>query len=239
MSSRGRSTRERILELAHELILKQGYAATSLEQILERAAVTKGAFFHHFESKDELARALVDRYLASEQQVFEATLGRAVTLSADPLQQVLIGLRLLEEMFVGLDAPHPGCLIAAFLYQNQLMTAETSAKSREAFLAWRRHVAAKLTAAAKLHPPRIAVDYDSIGDLLNTVVEGTFIMAKLMEDPKMMVRQLRQVRAYIELVFGVEESAERSVVTAQASRRGKAARADAKPSTMRRARRAL
>ena len=118
MPKDGQSTRERILDLAHELVLKQGYAATSLEQILEGAGVTKGAFFHHFKSKEELARALVDRYLAGEQQVFDATLGRAEKLTSDPLQQVLVGLGLLEEMFAALDAPHPGCLIAAFLYQN-------------------------------------------------------------------------------------------------------------------------
>lgn len=222
MPKDGQSTRERILDLAHELVLKQGYAATSLEQILERAGVTKGAFFHHFKSKEELARALVDRYLAGEQQVFDATLGRAEKLTSDPLQQVLVGLGLLEEMFAALDAPHPGCLIAAFLYQNQLMTPETTAKSRKAFLVWRRHVAAKLAAAAKVHPPRVAVDYDSIGDLLNTIVEGTFVMSKLFDDRKMMVRQLRQLRAYIELVFGVEQPADTAVSPAnRAARRAR------------------
>jgi TetR/AcrR family transcriptional regulator, transcriptional repressor for nem operon len=211
----GQSTRERILELAHELVLKQGYAATSLEQILERAGVTKGAFFHHFKSKEELARALVDRYLAGEQQVFEATLSRAEKLTSDPLQQVLVGLGLLEEMFAGLEAPHQGCLIAAFLYQNQLMTSETTAKSREAFLVWRHHVAAKLSAAARIHPPRIPVDYDAIGDLLNTIVEGAFVMSKLFDDRKMMVRQLRQLRAYIELVFAAEQPARKAVSAAK------------------------
>lgn len=201
------TTRERILAQAHELILRQGYAATSLERILERAGVTKGAFFHHFKSKDELAAALVDRYLEDEQEVFEATMVRAERLSSDPLQQVLVGLGLLEEMFATLETPHPGCLVAAFLYQNQLMTPATTAKSREAFFAWRRHVATKLEAAAQLHPPRVPVDYEAIGDLLNTIVEGAFLMSKLFDDPKMMLRQLRQLRAYIELTFAVEDSA--------------------------------
>jgi TetR/AcrR family transcriptional repressor of nem operon len=214
----GQSTRERILELANDLVLKQGYAATSLEQILERAGVTKGAFFHHFKSKDELARALVDRYLAGEQQVFEATFGRAEKLTSDPLQQVLVGLGLLEEMFAGLEAPHPGCLIAAFLYQNDLMTPETTAKSREAFLVWRDHVAAKLSAAGKIHPPRIPVDYDALGDMLNTIVEGAFVMSKLFDDRKMMVRQLRQLRAYIELAFAAERPARKAVSAARRAR---------------------
>ena len=147
MARDGQATRERILEVANELVLKHGFAATSLEQILQRAGVTKGAFFHHFESKEELATALVDRYLVTEQDLVEATLRRAERLSSDPLQQVLIALGLLEEMFAKLDAPHPGCLVASYLYQNDLMTAETTAKSREAFLVWRHDIAGKLRAS--------------------------------------------------------------------------------------------
>jgi TetR/AcrR family transcriptional repressor of nem operon len=200
------STRQRILEQAHQLILRQGFAATPLDQILERAGVTKGAFFHHFKSKDELAAALVDRYVEDERRIFEATMGRAEKLSSDPLQQVLVGLGLLEEMFAGLEAPHPGCLVAAFLYQNQLMTPQSTAKSREAFLVWRRHIAAKLCAAAKERPPRTALDYEALADLLNTVVEGAFVMSKLFDDPKIMLQQLQQLRRYIELAFAVERA---------------------------------
>jgi TetR/AcrR family transcriptional repressor of nem operon len=149
----------------------------------------------------------VDRYLEAERRVFEATMGRAEKLTSDPLQQVLVGLGLLEEMFAALEAPHPGCLVAAFLYQNQLMTPDTTAKSREAFLVWRRHIAAKLSAAAALRPPRVSLDYDAVADLLNTVVEGAFVMSKLFAEPKVMLQQLGQLRRYIELAFGVEERA--------------------------------
>ena len=200
------STRRRILERAHELILQQGFAATPLDQILERAGVTKGAFFHHFKSKDELAAALMDRYLEHERRIFEGTMGRAEKLSSDPLQQVLVGLALLEEMFAALEAPHAGCLVAAFLYQNQLMTPDNTAKSREVFLLWRRHIAARLSAAAKERPPRTPLDYDAVADLLNTVVEGAFVMSKLFGDPKIMLQQLQQLRRYIELAFAVERS---------------------------------
>ena len=206
MPRNAQSTRQRILEQAHQLILQQGFAATSLDQMLERAGVTKGAFFHHFDSKEQLAAALVDRYLDDERRTFEATMGRAEKLSSDPLQQVLIGLALLEEMFAALEAPHPGCLVAAFLYQNQLMTPQTTAKSREAFLVWRRYVAAKLSAAAKERPPRTPLDYDAVGDLLNTVVEGAFMMSKLFGDPRIMPQQLQQLRRYLELAFAVERT---------------------------------
>ncbi len=205
MAKEGPSTRERILETAHDMILRQGYAATSLDQILERTGVTKGAFFHHFKSKDELARALFERYIATENQVLDMTLRRAEKLTSDPLQQVLITLGLFEELFDALEAPHPGCLIASFLYQNELMTPETLAKSRDAFAVWRRELAAKLRIAAKTRPPRVAPDYDAIGDMLNVVVEGGMVTSKLFDDPKILAQQIRQLRSYIELLFGVEQ----------------------------------
>lgn len=204
MAKDGPSTRERILETAHDMVLRQGYAATSLDQILEGTGVTKGAFFYHFKSKDELARALFERYLATEHQVLEMTLRRAEKLTADPLQQVLVTLGLFEELFDALDAPHPGCLIASYLYQNDLMTPDTVAKSRDAFIVWRRELAAKLRAAAKTRPPRIEPDYEAIGDMLNVVIEGGMVTSKLFNDPKIMAQQIRQLRSYIELLFGVE-----------------------------------
>lgn len=205
MAKDGPSTRDRILETAHDMVLRQGYAATSLDQILEHTGVTKGAFFYHFKSKDELARALFDRYLALEDQVLEMTLRRAEKLTSDPLQQVLVTLGLFEELFDALEAPHPGCLIASYLYQNDLMTPDTVAKSRDAFLIWRREIAAKLRAAAKSHPPRIDPDYEAIGDMLNVIVEGGMVTSKLFNDPKIMAQQVRQLRSYIELLFAVEK----------------------------------
>jgi TetR/AcrR family transcriptional regulator, transcriptional repressor for nem operon len=219
-------TRARILEAAHELVLRQGFAATPLEQILQRTGVTKGAFFHHFASKEALARALVDRYLAADQQVMEATLRRAERLSPDPLQQVLITLALFEEMFSALDAPHPGCLVASYLYQNDLMTPETTAKSREAFLLWRHEIAAKLRAAAKLRPPRIPLDYEALGDLPNTVLEGGMVMSKLFGDPKIMARQLRLLRGYIELIFALEQPAAPRPAASESRKRRSARRPD-------------
>lgn len=218
MPRNGQSTRDRILVVAHDLVLQQGYAATSLDQILERAGVTKGAFFYHFKSKEALAGALIERYLAGEHQVLESTLRRAEKLTSDPLQQVLVGLGFVEEMFAALEAPHPGCLIASYLYQNELMTPETTARSREAFLAWRREIADKLRAAARLHAPRRPVDYDALGDLLNTIIEGAMVLSKLFDDPKIPVQQLRQLRAYIELLFDVPRQPEPGAPAADAAR---------------------
>ena len=60
MSQKSENTRDRIVEAAEGLIMGQGFAGTSIDDILKSAGLTKGAFFHHFKGKADLARVLVD-----------------------------------------------------------------------------------------------------------------------------------------------------------------------------------
>ena len=76
MTTRTNSSRDRILMTAEKMILQKGYVGTSLEDILDKAAITKGGFFYHFSGKGELARALVERYLEEDQKMFNLLLAR-------------------------------------------------------------------------------------------------------------------------------------------------------------------
>jgi AcrR family transcriptional regulator len=200
----GTATRQRILDAAHTLIIEQGYAATSVDEILASSGATKGAFFHHFESKEGMAGALYDQYIAGEERTFEQTFRRAERLTSDPLQQVLITIGLFEEMFAPLEQPHPGCLMASFVYQNALMTPERSVQSRAVFMMWRDAIGTKLRDAERLQQPRVALDHDALADMLQVVFEGGFIMAKVLGDGGLIVRYLRVLRSYIEVVFEVD-----------------------------------
>lgn len=60
---RGEETRLRLLEVAQERFTEQGYDATGVAEICEGAGVSKGAFYHHFPSKQALFLALLDRWL--------------------------------------------------------------------------------------------------------------------------------------------------------------------------------
>jgi TetR/AcrR family transcriptional repressor of nem operon len=54
--------RDKLLSAATDLIRRNGYVATSVDDICSEAGVTKGAFFHHFESKDALAEAAIGKW---------------------------------------------------------------------------------------------------------------------------------------------------------------------------------
>jgi AcrR family transcriptional regulator len=55
------NARERILELAEESVLAKGFQATSIDELIAGAGITKSGFFYHFKDKTELARSLLVR----------------------------------------------------------------------------------------------------------------------------------------------------------------------------------
>ena len=97
MGTKGEQTREQILAIAEELILKNGYTATSIDQIITESGITKGGFFYHFDGKNDLARHLMLRYLEQDEIFFQSLKDRATALTEDPLQQLLLFLKLMAE----------------------------------------------------------------------------------------------------------------------------------------------
>jgi AcrR family transcriptional regulator len=51
------STRERMIELAEQMVLRKGFASTSIEELIAGVGITKSGFFYHFKDKYDLARA--------------------------------------------------------------------------------------------------------------------------------------------------------------------------------------
>ena len=65
-----------------------------------------------------MAKALLDRYVADDERVFDAVFGRARELDDDPLGAFLLGLKLLSEVMADMPNGHPGCLVAASCSYN-------------------------------------------------------------------------------------------------------------------------
>jgi len=198
----GTTTREKLLDAAEALVNEQGFSATSIDQIIDRVDLTKGTFFYHFKTKNDLARALIDRFAAGDQRVLSSSIERAEKLSDDPLQQVLIFVGLLLEVAEQLDAnPQPGCLFATYCYEAGLFDEDTHRVITDAMLGWRRVLGEKLRAAAERHPPRIDVDLDHVADMITVVFEGAFVMSRSVREQGVFTQQIRQYRNYLQLLF--------------------------------------
>lgn len=201
MRKDGMATRERILDAAQNLILDRGYVGMTVEHVLDELGITKGAFFHHFKTKDDLAKALLRRFADKDATIYSQTRERAEKLSDDPLQQMLIFIGLFQEMFEGLSEPYPGCLFASYIYELQQFDEDTRALIRDSFMKWRELLKEKFEAIARKYPPRAEVDAASLADAFTVVLEGAFITGKALNEPKVVSEQLRHFRNYVELLF--------------------------------------
>jgi TetR/AcrR family transcriptional repressor of nem operon len=184
-------------------VLERGFAGTSVDAVLAEASVTKGAFFHHFPSKQALGLALVERYAAVDLQALEDFMGGAEASSDDPAEQMVAFVRLFEEAVVGLAAVQPGCLFGSFVYERELAAPGTDEIIAHSIHTWRERLVGKLEEAAQAHPPAMDVDLPSLADQIFTTFQGGFILARAMDEPDHLRRQLAHVRQYVELLFQV------------------------------------
>ena len=199
---KGNETRERILEIAEAAVLAKGFGATSIEELIAEAGITKSGFFYHFKDKNELALGLLDRHARKTDELFELSFGRARELSDDPLQAFLIGLRLLSERMAELPGGHPGCMVAAVSYQDRLFDREVRArvaKSTEEFVDFFHAI---LTRIARVHPPREAIDLRQLAFTVCCVIDGGIVIDKSIGGGAgVLATQLRMLATQISLVF--------------------------------------
>ena len=200
--SKGERTRERILDFAYESIVQKGFAATSIEELVEAAGITKSGFFYHFKDKNDLARQLFDRFLTEDETIIETLEKRARELSDDPLQSFLIFLNLYAQMMDDMETLHPGCMVASVTYQERLFDSEVRQMNVDYLMRMRGRFARWLNEIAGLYPPRVETDLDGLADNLTAIVEGAIILSKALNDEGLMGRQTRLFRQHVRLVFG-------------------------------------
>ena len=200
--TKGEKTRERILDVAYEAIVEKGFAATSIEELVEAAGITKSGFFYHFRDKNDMARQLFDRFLAEDEQIIDTLETRAKELSDDPLQSLLIFLNLYAQMMDDMETLHPGCMVAAVTYQERLFDPEVKQMNVDYLMRMRKRFADWLDEIVERHPPRMEVDLGGLADHLTIIVEGAIIYAKALRDAGMMGKQTRLFRNHIRLLFG-------------------------------------
>lgn len=194
----GRATRERILDVAERLMTDQGYRATSVDQVIAESGTSKGAFFHHFDSKAELALHLVDRYVVADLAHLDAGLAATAHID-DPAARVLAFIRFYEDGADELLSAQSGCLYATVLAEREFTGSDINDKVAKATIIWRNALVDLLRPA--LAARRTDVDLDALADHLYTTFEGGFILCRTFGDPTAMAGQLRVFRQLLEALL--------------------------------------
>ncbi|GJM11819.1 MAG: TetR family transcriptional regulator [Pseudohongiella sp.] len=200
-ATRSNSSRERILSTAEAIILENGYAGTTIEEIIEKAAITKSGFFYHFAGKMELARALIERYIVMDTEVFDELGNRADSLSEDPLQRLLIFLNLFGEMIAGMTDLHPGCLAAAFTYESQQFDEAIRERISTGMLGWREIIAKRLEEIVAKYPPDRELNIESLADMFSSTIEGGILLARIHNKNQIIIDQVQNYRTHLRYLF--------------------------------------
>jgi len=198
---KGERTRQQILEIAESAVLQKGFGGTSIDELVAEANITKSGFLYHFRDKNQLALALVKRYIDNDRIILDEIFTRAADLSDDPLQRLLIGLKLLAELLDNIENGHPGCMVATVCYQERLFDTEVIDENRAGVLEWRQRFRVMLDRIAEQYDLTEPHDLDDIADMISTTVEGGLVMAKALGDPPVLPRQIMLLRSAIKLLF--------------------------------------
>lgn len=201
MVNKGAQTRERILAAAEPLVLRQGYAGTSLDDILAATGLTKGAFFHHFKDKAAFARALVERCACNDTARFERCAAAGEATSDDPLEQTVCFLKAVEDFFERQASPVDGCVLAVYTYELMQFEPTIHAYVAQCFRRWSAVYEKKFEAVLARYKPAAPVGARDLAESVLSVFEGAIILSRSFNDPMLLVRQLRQFRQYFELLF--------------------------------------
>lgn len=190
-------SRDKLLDAALDTIRTKGYASTTVDDICQHAGVTKGSFFHHFKSKDDLALAAVAHWKAMTEGFFA---GAPYHQPADPLARLLGYLDFRAAILTG-ELPDYTCLLGTLVQE----TYDTHPHIRATCdLALSSHVAAlsrDIEAARQLYVPNAAWTSESVGNFIQAVLQGSFILAKSKQSPQTIRESLDHLRRYLSLLF--------------------------------------
>lgn len=194
------TARDKILDATFRLVRERGFTATSVDDLCAAAGVTKGAFFHHFDSKESLGIAAAEHWSARTGAFFAAAPYHA---ERDPLNRVLGYLDFRKAILRG-DVAEFTCLIGTMVQEVH----ESSPPIRAACDAAISDHAAKIEADIQeaLDARGMKPDWTARSLALHTqaVLQGAFILAKAKDGAAIAAESIEHLKRYVECLFGTE-----------------------------------
>lgn len=187
----------KLLEAALNVVRTKGYGATRVEDICAAAGITKGSFFYHFESKEDLALAAAAYFDEKSRLFFEQA---PYSKLVDPLERILGYIDFRKTLIRG--ETHRFTCFAGTMVQDVF---DTHPAIREAcgssIFGQARTLEADIEAAMRQCPCEGHWTAKSLALHMQAVVQGAFVLAKAEQGPDAALDCIDHLRRYIELLF--------------------------------------
>lgn len=201
MARDGKPTRDKILAESRDLVLKNGFSGTSIDNILEKTGITKGAFFYHFKTKNILAKALIEEFAREDISYMNEALEKTEPLKGDALNRLLQFVQEFIDMFEDLSEPPPGCLYASYMSESDRFDDEIKEFISSTFLLWRNTFELLLHNVLEENETKIEVDIASLADMLVVIFEGSYVVSKAVNEADLTAKQLIHLKNYFQILF--------------------------------------
>ncbi|HEY2684932.1 MAG TPA: TetR/AcrR family transcriptional regulator [Steroidobacteraceae bacterium] len=189
--------RSKLLDAAFSIIRQKGYAATTVDELCAKAGVTKGAFFHHFPTKDSLAVAALNQWTVMSNALFAAASYHRLE---DPLDRILGYLDFRKRMLRGAVAEF-SCLAGTIVQETYETHPDIRDACGESIGSQAESLESDIALAMKRYRVRERWTAKSLALHTQAVLQGAFIVAKAKGDAAVAEASVDHLHRYISLLF--------------------------------------
>jgi len=188
----------KLLDATLKVVRIKGYSATRIEDVCAEAGLTKGSFFHHFKSKEDLALAAAALWDARTVETFAAA---PYHRAAEPVRRLIAYIEFRKAILTG-DLPDFTCFAGTIIQEAYRTHADVSRACARSITGQAKWLEAEIREAMRDRGIREPWTAESLAQHILAVLQGGFILAKAEGSAAVAAESLDHLRRYIELLFG-------------------------------------
>jgi TetR/AcrR family transcriptional repressor of nem operon len=190
-------SKTKLLDATLKVVRAKGYSATRIEDVCAEAGLTKGSFFHHFKSKEDLALSAVAHWDATTSAVFAAA---PYHDAGNPVNRLVAYIEFRKAILTG-DLPDFTCFVGTIVQETYQTHPQVSAAAAGNITSHAKTLEADIRAAMRDHNVAGGWTADSLALHFQAVMQGSFILAKAKGSAAAAAESLDHLKRYVELLF--------------------------------------
>jgi TetR/AcrR family transcriptional regulator, transcriptional repressor for nem operon len=193
------STRDRLISSARYLFWERGFAGTSMAELLSHAEVNSGSFYHFFDSKEALLRAVLEQYI---ELLRPMVVDPAFATTPKPLERIFAILSGYRERILATDSRY-GCPLGRLALEIDPENAPAHTLIARNFQGWIDAIRECIVEMQPSLPPR--TDVNALATFVLVTMEGGVMLSRSYRTVEPFDRAVAQLREHFRLLLAVQK----------------------------------